>query len=152
VPVDKKERKAYSDTLAPDEKLVAKGRNLALEGAWTGDLEGTSCADCHSTIGEEFAVIPEDEVDGAPTLAKYASEAWLKDFIRNPSAAHHYGDSNQMPAYPPNQLTDTELDLLVRWLTHNHLPTKVEDYPDRQEELEKAASGNSGSNEDSGDE
>ena len=147
VPTDEKERQEYKAPNAPDEKLVAKGRSIALEGAWTGDLEGTSCIDCHSTMGEDFAVIPEDEVDGSPTLAKYASEPWLKDFIRNPGAAHHYGDANQMPAYQPNQLTDTELDLLVRWLTHNHLPTEVEDYPDRQEELEKASGGEGGGGE-----
>ena len=40
-----------------------------------------------------------------------------------------------MPAYPPEQMTDEELDLLARWLTHSYLPTTVEDYPDRRSEL-----------------
>ena len=71
-------------------------------------------------------------------MAKYASAEWLTDFIRNPGAGRHYGSRNRMKAYPPEQITDQELDLLVRWMTRNYLPTQVKDYPNRLEELAAA--------------
>lgn len=139
VPSDEKERDNYNNELAADTELAAIGRDVAIDGTWTGDLEGTSCAGCHTTIGEDFSAV--DPEDGYPTLAKYGSAAWLKDFIRNPGAAWHYGEKNRMPAYPPEQMTDDELDLLVRWLTHNYLPTGVEDYPNRVTELPGGSNG-----------
>ena len=33
-----------------------------------------------------------------------------------------------MPAYAPEQLSDTDLDLLVRWMTKDYTPTGVADY------------------------
>lgn len=125
------------DDAAASLEQVELGRAIAVDGAWTGELDGaSSCADCHTTVGEEFVAIPDDEAfDEVPTLAKYGSAQWLKDFIRHPGAARHYGASNRMPAYPPERLSDTELDLLVRWMTHNYLPTEVEDYRDRTAEL-----------------
>ncbi len=135
VPNDEKEAEDWTNPLAAEAELAAKGRAVATEGAWAGDLEGTSCADCHTTIGEEFEAISDDDADGYPTMAKYGSAEWLKDFIRNPGAARHYGAKNQMPAYPPEQLTDEDLDLLTRWLTHNYLPTTVKDYENRLAEV-----------------
>lgn len=133
--VPKYDDEEYTNPDVPDATLVAKGKAVAIDGAWAGALEGTSCADCHSTIGDDFVAMPDDEADGYPSMAKYASEAWLKDFIRNPGAARHYGEKNQMPAYPASQITDEDLDLLVRWMTANHYPTEVADYPDRTAEL-----------------
>jgi ubiquinol-cytochrome c reductase cytochrome b subunit len=112
-----------------NQDLLEKGKAVAIDGAWAGSLEGTNCADCHSTLGEDFAVLPDDEVDGYPSLAKYGSAAWLSDFIRHPGAARHYGEKNRMPSYSPTQITDEELSLLVRWMTGDYLPTEVEDYP-----------------------
>jgi len=131
---------------ALDAALIEKGRAVATEGAWAGDIEGTSCADCHTSLGDDFVAIPDDEADGYPTLAKYGSAAWLKDFIRHPGAARHYGEKNQMPAYSASQLTDTELDLLVRWMTADYLPSDVADYPDRrgQDAVATADSGDAG--------
>ncbi len=112
-----------------DSALAEKGRSVAVDGTWEGAIAGTSCAGCHSSIGSDFTPIADDAADGYPTLAKYASEAWLKDFIRHPDAKRHYGSKNQMPSYAPEQLTDTDLDLLVRWLTGNYTKTAVADYP-----------------------
>lgn len=112
-----------------DQSLLEKGRSVAVEGTWAGDIAGTSCTGCHTTLGQDFEPIADDAADGYPTLARYASAAWLKDFIRHPDAKRHYGDKNQMPAYAPEQLTDTDLDLLVRWLTGDYAPTQVADYP-----------------------
>ena len=124
---------------AIDAALAEKGRAVATEGAWAGDLEGTSCADCHTTLGEEFVAVSDDEADGYPTLAGYGSAAWLKDFIRHPDAVRHYGEKNQMPAYSASKLTDRELDLLVRWMTHDYLPSEVADYPDRRSQGSETA-------------
>ncbi|MEQ9409754.1 MAG: cytochrome b N-terminal domain-containing protein [Fuerstiella sp.] len=121
-----------------NDQLAEQGRAVAVDGTWAGDLEGTSCSGCHTTIGEEFSAISDDDADGYPTMAKYGSEAWLKDFIRHPDAARHYGEKNAMPAYSPQQLSDVDLDLLVRWLTHNHLPTDVPEYPDQSAQLAAA--------------
>ena len=134
-PLDDDERDAFSNPLAADAALVDTGRAVATEGAWAGDLEGSSCVDCHTTLGEDFIAVSDDDADGYPTLAKYGSAVWLKDFIRNPGAARHYGEKNQMPAYSPQQLRDDELDLLVRWMTHDYLPSEVHDYENRLTEL-----------------
>ena len=121
----------YEDLGKPDATLVEKGRAVAVEGAWAGALEGTSCADCHTSIGQDFVAIADDDADGYPTMAKYGSAAWLKDFIRNPGAARHYGSKNAMKAYSTANISDQDLDLLVRWMTSNYYPTEVQDYPNR---------------------
>jgi ubiquinol-cytochrome c reductase cytochrome b subunit len=113
-----------------DAALIQKGRALAVDGTWAGALAGTSCASCHETIGSDFPATPDDSsASGYPTMAKYGSAAWLKDFIRHPDAARHYGAKNRMPAYSPEQLSDSDLDLLVRWMTKDYTPTTVDDYP-----------------------
>jgi hypothetical protein len=43
-----------------------------------------------------------------------------------------------MPAYAPEQLSDTDLDLLVRWMTADHAASSVADYASRLEELNAA--------------
>lgn len=118
-----------------DESLAETGRAVAVDGAWNGALEGMSCTSCHTTLGQEFAAIPDDEVDGYPTMAEYGSEAWLRDFIRHPGAARHYGEKNRMPEYGPQKLSDHDLDLLVRWMTGNYQASEVPDYPDHTDEL-----------------
>ncbi|MEZ6060307.1 MAG: cytochrome b N-terminal domain-containing protein [Planctomycetaceae bacterium] len=112
-----------------DETRAARGRELAIDGAWQGTLDGASCLNCHTSIGNDFSPISDEDADDAPTLAKYGSQAWLKDFIRHPNAARHYGARNRMKAYSPEQLSDEDLNLLVRWMTGDYLPTKVDDYP-----------------------
>ncbi len=113
-----------------DAALIEKGRAIAVEGTWGNALDGTSCASCHDTIGQDFTVVADADVQSTyPTLAKYGSQAWLKDFIRHPDAKRHYGEKNQMPAYSEKQLSETELNLLVRWLTGDYTPTTVPDYP-----------------------
>lgn len=117
--------------LEVDAAKVERGRSLATEGSWAGDIEGTSCADCHTTIGEDFAKIAADDVDGYPDLAKYGSAAWLKDFISNPGSEQHYAGKNRMPAYA-DKMTRKELDLLVRWMVGDYYPTKVERYESKK--------------------
>lgn len=114
-----------------DAEKVERGRAIAVDGEW--DL-GTSCADCHTTIGTDFTP-SDDDADGYPTLAKYGSAAWLKDFIRHPDAERHYGAKNQMPASTPEKLSDTDLDLLVRWMTGDYPASKVARYPNMLDAL-----------------
>jgi ubiquinol-cytochrome c reductase cytochrome b subunit len=122
-----------------DPALVEQGRKLATEGNWAGDLNGTSCKQCHETIGDAFPAQPsDDDASGYPTMAQYGSAAWLKDFIRNPGAARHYGAKNQMTASTPEKLTDTDLDLLVRWMTGDHPESKVPDYPSQMDAVKAA--------------
>lgn len=124
-----------------DAALVEQGRKLATEGNWAGALNGTSCKQCHETIGDAFPAQPSDEgASGYPTMAKYGSAAWLKDFIRNPGAARHYGAKNQMTASTPEKLTDTDLELLVRWMTGDYTASKVPDYPGQMEAVKAAIS------------
>jgi ubiquinol-cytochrome c reductase cytochrome b subunit len=120
-----------------DPQKVARGRAIAVDGDWA---IGVSCADCHATIGQKFKPIDTDDTNGYPTLAEYGSAAWLKDFIRNPGTPRHYGDSNQMPAYSLEKLTEVDLDLLVRWMTGDYPATSVADYPNQLEWLLKELS------------
>jgi len=127
-----------------DPLLVAKGRELAIHGTWAGALKDTSCAGCHDTIGQDFPAEPDDSAAGSyPTLAKYGSAAWLKDFIRNPNAARHYGPKNRMVVYSSQKLSDKDLDLVVRWLTRDYPASNVHDYDDQTAVLNSALSPNS---------
>ncbi|HQX52765.1 MAG TPA: cytochrome b N-terminal domain-containing protein [Planctomycetaceae bacterium] len=129
-----------------DATLIAKGRDLAINGSWAGALKDTSCAGCHDTIGQDFPAQPDDSAaSGYPTLAKYGSAAWLKDFIRHPDAKRHYGSKNEMMVYSPQKLSDTDLDLLVRWMTHDYPPSTVHDYENQLEMLKAALAASAGS-------
>ena len=122
-----------------DAARVQQGRDLAINGSWAGGLKETSCASCHDTIGQDFKASPDDSAAGTyPTLAKYGSAAWLKDFIRHPDAARHYGAKNQMVAYSPEKLSEENLDLLVRWMTHDYTTSTVQDYADQMDVLKSA--------------
>ena len=122
-----------------DSALVEKGRDLAINGTWNGGLKDTSCVSCHDTIGQTFPVEPDDAAAGNyPTLAKYGSAAWLKDFIRHPDAARHYGAKNQMVAYSPQKLSEENLILLVRWMTHDYPASTVHDYANQMDVLKAA--------------
>lgn len=111
-----------------DPKLVTLGRDVATSGTWAGDLEGTSCTDCH-TMADQFKRLELDEGDAEyPDLSGYGSQAWLLDFLKNPGSNQHYGPKNQMPSYE-SRLTETESKLLVRWLTKDFHQTEIADYP-----------------------
>lgn len=132
--------------LTINEELVERGRAIAVDGEW--DL-GTSCADCHSTVGQDFTAA-DDDADGYPTLAGYGSATWLRDFIRHPDAERHYGEKNQMPASSPEKLSDEDLDLLVRWMTGEYPESSVTDYPDMLTTLQQQL-GNSAPEQNDGD-
>ncbi|HCK52008.1 MAG TPA: menaquinol-cytochrome C reductase [Planctomycetaceae bacterium] len=122
-----------------DKAKLERGRALAVEGDWAGAINGTSCADCHSTIGDSFTEIGDDDAEGYPNLSGYGSSAWLKSFLSDPGAAQHYGEKNQMPAYA-ERMTPAELDLLIRWLTGDYAETELKPYEDQREKPKAAAS------------
>lgn len=123
--------------LSLDDGKIALGRKVATEGAWQGDLNGTSCTDCHDSIGESFRIDPAADNGGYPDLAGYGSANWLKAFISNPGSGQFYGMKNQMPGFA-NKMSDQELHLLVSWLTGQYHTTEVEDYKNQKVRVDQA--------------
>jgi len=80
-------------------ELVAKGRTAF-------DKEG--CESCHQ--------LDEDGSGDAPALQGWASEAWLKTFIRGPDAERFYGKANEMDAFPHEKLDNLELAAVISYL------------------------------------
>ena len=119
---------------------VDRGRVLAVEGDWAGEINGTSCADCHSTIGKAFAEISDDAAEDYPNLSGYGSAAWLRSFLSNPGAGQHYAGKNRMPAFA-KRMTAAEMDLLVRWMTGDYAETQLPPYEDRRERATAADDG-----------
>ncbi len=104
-----------------NDRLVARGESLAIQGDWTAGVS-TACTDCHDTLGDPFE--PSGEGNGSyPDIAEYLSAAWLRSFIANPGTDQFYSSRNHMPAYE-NKMTDGELDLLVRWLVGDYVPSQ----------------------------
>ncbi len=115
--------------LKVDRQLVAAGREVALDGELpAGQMD--ACADCHDTIGEPLEVVAEGS--GYPSLAEYGSQKWLRLFLSDPGHPMFYGEKNRMPAYG-QKLTPHQLDMLVRWLTHDYLPSRLESDSEAQE-------------------
>ena len=115
-----------------DETKAERGRAIIIDYEPLADeTEISSCADCHDTIGEDFALSNDEYY--YPELAKYGSRAWLKAFIRNPHRSMFYGAKNQMPAYA-DKMTDAELDLLVGWMTGDY-ETEVDEYPSQKDRI-----------------
>ncbi|MEM8678627.1 MAG: cytochrome b N-terminal domain-containing protein [Planctomycetota bacterium] len=120
-----------------DAALVEQGRAVALDGAWNGMLEGTSCIDCHDTLGEPFEENPDGSGSGYPDLAAYGSAEWLLSFINNPGTDQHYGEKNQMPAFA-DKMSASERQMLIDWMIGNHELTDVHDYPSSQPQVQAA--------------
>jgi ubiquinol-cytochrome c reductase cytochrome b subunit len=111
--------------LKVDEKLAKSGESLAF-GYSFGKLElNSACTDCHSDFEAWKPFTPHDKEDptGYSDLTGYGSQAWLRDFIGDPGRAQHYGDKNQMPAFK-EQLTEQQMNLLVRWMTGDYYKPK----------------------------
>jgi len=94
------------------EELVAHGREFFEN---SNDVV-QACVDCHAIKprGEEEEL---GDVGLAPRLTGYASEEWLRDFLLNPGAEHHYGERNAMPSYE-GRMSDQDLEILLRWMRH----------------------------------
>lgn len=100
------------DEPPPDAKLVAAGKTFFLDGS---DNVAESCNSCHA-----MKLPDSDDAGGGngPDLTGYGSAAWLRSFIRDPGHARFYGKKNAMSAFPADNLSDKELDLIVEWMLH----------------------------------
>lgn len=109
------------DALKLDDPKVKRGRDIYENGSLTNGEFDSVCSDCHAMKPRG-----ESELLGdfgiAPTLTGYGSQQAMREFIKNPGLEKHYGydDKNAMPAFE-SQLTEDELDLLVRWMVGDYL-------------------------------
>ena len=104
-----------ADALPKNDAKVLQGGEIFANGKLTSGEFDSACSSCHTMDARdaESAVL-------YPILTGYAGKEWLKKFISDPQA--HYaggGDDNAMPGFK-DQLTEKELDLLIRWLTGDY--------------------------------
>lgn len=88
----------------PDIETLHAGREVFLE----------YCFECHTLSAEESHREKRRRFK-APDLTGYASYDWTRRMLREPEHVDLYGRRNQMPS-TKTQLTDTEVDVLARWL------------------------------------
>ena len=108
-----------ADALPLDDAQVQRGRQIFIDGEMAAEsIE--ACSYCHVlvAVGDEEALGVEDDRYGeGPDLTGYGNATWLRDFISDPSA--YYGGNNAMPAFA-DQLSEAELDFLVRWMVGDY--------------------------------
>jgi mono/diheme cytochrome c family protein len=68
------------------------------------------CIDCHKYEGEGGADL------AGPDFTGYGSPEWVRAMLLAPDSAERYGKRSTMPSFA-EKLTETEVDLLVAWLT-----------------------------------
>lgn len=112
-----------ADALLDNDPKVRRGREVFATGMLSSGQFDTACADCHSmhVQGEEAPISSEL----FPILTGYAGQDWLKKFIADPQAHYAGGDSgnNVMPGFK-EQLSEKDLDLLVKWLTGDYFTAR----------------------------
>lgn len=108
-----------TDLKAFDETLVAAGKEVFKSGMLkSGSI--SSCVDCHAmkAIGDTES-LGDGAGPGYPKLTGYAGRDWLKAFLRDPGHADFYGEKNTMMVFDEKRMSETDLDLLVNWMTGN---------------------------------
>lgn len=91
----------------PDIETLRAGREVFLE----------YCFECHTLAAEESHREKRRKFK-APDLTGYASYDWTRRMMREPEHVDLYGRRNQMPSVK-TQLTDTQVDVLARWLVND---------------------------------
>lgn len=111
-----------SDALATTDAKVQRGREIFATGKLTSGQFDSTCSDCHAMQAKgEADPISKDLF---PILTGYAGQEWLKQFISDPQAHYAGTDGNNvMPGFQ-GQLTDKELDLIVKWMTGDYYQSK----------------------------
>ncbi len=106
-----------TDIPPADPELVKIGKEFFKNGSKKADgsVNAVACSTCHGI--EVDGEVIGDLNSGYPRFTGYASEEWLRDFLLNPGAAHHYGDRNAMPSYK-ERVSEHDLDILLRWMRH----------------------------------
>lgn len=105
--------------------LVATGKSIFTSGELpNGQTLSSACTDCHSMkVRWEAEALSENVGAGVPTLTGYAGYDWLVQFIKSPAHADFYGENNLMPEFE-SKLTAAQVELLVRWMVGDYVPTK----------------------------
>lgn len=87
------------------------------------------CGRCHLTGGADG--ITEGGEQDAPDLFAWGSPRWTSRMIRKPHATDKYGylyggdqdtEVPNMPAFPPDQLTNSDLVMIIRYLKGDYIP------------------------------
>lgn len=91
----------YAESGRPDADAA-----LAAKGLRAYVAEG--CESCHTIDGKGNGE--------APDLKAWASEAWLRDFIRTPEAERFYGSLNEMDSFSHDKLDKAELEAVIAYL------------------------------------
>ena len=87
------------------------------------------CGRCHLTGGADG--ITEGGEQDAPDLFAWGSPRWTSRMIRKPHATDKYGylyggdqdtEVPNMPAFPPDQLTNSDLVMIIRYLKGDYVP------------------------------
>ncbi len=76
------------------------------------------CGTCHVIDGWT-----EGGLRDAPKLFGWGSLHWTRRLIHNPAASDLYGyldPKDRMPAFGPDQLTENDLETVIRYLKHDH--------------------------------
>jgi mono/diheme cytochrome c family protein len=79
------------------------------------------CGKCHVIDG-----LSEGGLRDAPNLFGWGSPHWIGRMIRKPRSADKYGfvdesQENQMPAFGPDQIASSDLDVLIRYLKDEYV-------------------------------
>jgi len=79
------------------------------------------CGTCH--VIDSFT---EGGIRDAPKLFAWGSPHWIARMVRNPRSSDKYGfldekQPNQMPAFGADQLTSSDLDVVVRYLKDDYV-------------------------------
>lgn len=78
-----------------------------LVGRGVAAFDDNGCTNCHTLDGTALV---------GPTLQGFGSVPYLRSFLADPGAAIHFGQFNDMPAYP--DLAPAERDYLIAYLRH----------------------------------
>ena len=82
------------------------------------DLFQKDCGGCHKIEG-----YTEGGTRDAPGLFAWSSPQWIKRMIRRPTAPDLYGyyeAKDHMPPFGPDQMTDNDVDMVIRYLRHDY--------------------------------
>jgi len=79
------------------------------------------CGQCHKIEG-----FTDGDMRDAPRLFAWGSPHWIARMVRNPRSSDKYGfldekQPNQMPAFGADQLTSSDLDVVVRYLKDDYV-------------------------------
>jgi mono/diheme cytochrome c family protein len=76
----------------------------------------TQCLPCHRLNGAGASTIGPD-LNQPMSATEYMTRVGLHALIRNPKAVRSWPEQ-RMPGFPPDQMSDHEIDLVISYLTY----------------------------------